>query len=689
MRPPDRDFSGGVRGDDLYSPFSRPQMRERDDRPDHVVSRIPGGSPPGSGPLARAFNRIYVVTFGGLILAAFVGVVILEYHHRRTHHALTTLARATEIARDMRSGIDRQFGLVVNRFDTPAPEFIATVNAIDADLGETSAAFLVLDVPLDERVLIEDIRVQQAAFTVAIHRINEDLHRGRRAAAGVGLVTLEARRERLARVLDELDRLHIEESVRLSTGLSRSLRLVQVASAVAGGLLFLVLVVLIRMFRARAVLPLAALGHAATRIGAGDLQVRVEVERDDELGGVGRAVNAMAAQLEAARSDLEAKVADRTQRLEELQQQLVHSTKMSALGRLVGGVAHEINNPLTAIRGFAELTALELEQAADPPPSLRRMHHILDQTGRCQRIVEDLLQFTRRHGPMQAPVALNGVADRVVRLREYELRTHGITLEQDFAEPSPVVMGDAQKLDQLLLNLVNNAVDAVAESSHSLRLIQITTRTVGGKGVLEVLDNGPGIENPDRVFEPFFTTKGPGQGTGLGLSVCYGIASEHGGTITAENTGGGARFSVRIPLAEMAEVPAEATPLVAPPTPVGEGHLALVVDDELTVREVISGYLSALGVEVVTACDAEQAIASLRENTDISVVVADLRMPGRLDGLCIHAWIMENRPDLARRFLLVSGEEASGPPGPVPRLLKPFSVEEFARALRQLLEDPS
>jgi signal transduction histidine kinase/CheY-like chemotaxis protein len=650
---------------------------------------IVGSKDPPSprGPLARTFITIYTVTFGALILASVVAALFLEFHHRQTHQSLTTLSAATDTARRMRVGIDTQFGLLIRQFDTMSPDFSNSINTIDAKLGEISASFLVLDISLDERVLVEDIRTQQSSFTIAIHRIGGALVRGERDRARAGLADLEDRRMRLSRVLDELDAFHIEESVRLSTGLDRNLRLVQIAVVFAGIVLAMVLFGLVRTFTRRALLPLAELETATTRIGGGDFDARVEILRDDELGRVGQAVNEMASQLEAARNELEAKVADRTQRLEELQQQLVHSTKMSALGRLVGGVAHEINNPLTAIRGFAELTAMELEARGDDSErSVQRLRHVLDQTERCQRIVEDLLQFTRRHGPMQGPASLNDVVERVVRLREYELRTHGISLEQTLAEPAPVVMGDAQKLDQLLLNLVNNAVDAVSESSHSVRSIHISTRSIGGKGVLEVLDNGPGIENPDRVFEPFFTTKGPGQGTGLGLSVCYGIATEHGGTIAAENTGTGARFSVRIPIAEAFEPVRDAPEPVGPPPPLPENHLALVVDDESTVREVVSGYLAALGVDSTTVADAHLAIEALRENPRISLVVADLRMPGDLDGLDVFAWLAHHRPELTGRFLLVSGEEAPATPNYPPRLQKPFSVSEFADAVRPILE---
>jgi PAS domain S-box-containing protein len=228
-----------------------------------------------------------------------------------------------------------------------------------------------------------------------------------------------------------------------------------------------------------------------------------------------------------------------------LRDKLVHAEKMAAVGQLVSGVAHEVNNPLTAILGFADL----LMENPDVPETARKdLRVILQEAQRTKQIVQNLLSFARQMPPQRNPVQLNVILRRTIQLRSYDFNSHGVDIVEHLDEGLPEVMGDAHQLQQVFLNILNNAYDAVHEVGRSARIEIMTTKF--GDGVeVSFGDNGPGISHPDRIFDPFFTTKEVGKGTGLGLSICYGIVKEHGGEILCHNNtdGQGATFIVRLP----------------------------------------------------------------------------------------------------------------------------------------------
>ena len=232
-----------------------------------------------------------------------------------------------------------------------------------------------------------------------------------------------------------------------------------------------------------------------------------------------------------------------------LQAKLMHTEKLAAVGQLVSGVAHEVNNPLTAILGFSDL----LQQQPDVPEKAKRdVRVIVQEAQRTKTIVQNLLSFARQVPPQREPVQLNLLLRRTVQLRSYDFSNHSVEVREHFTEPLPEVIGDAHQLQQVFLNILNNAYDAVLESGRE-GVIEIGTEI--GERWVEVTfrDNGNGIEQIDRIFDPFFTTKEVGKGTGLGLSICYGIVREHGGEILGQNNSGreGATFVVRLPLAPL------------------------------------------------------------------------------------------------------------------------------------------
>jgi PAS domain S-box-containing protein len=228
-----------------------------------------------------------------------------------------------------------------------------------------------------------------------------------------------------------------------------------------------------------------------------------------------------------------------------LQSKLVHSEKMAAVGQLVSGVAHEVNNPLTAILGFADL---QMENPELPESARKDLRVILQEAQRTKQIVQNLLSFARQMPPQRKPVQLNPILKRTVQLRAYDLQSRGVAVNENLRDHLPFVIGDSHQLQQVFLNILNNAYDAVREVAQNPR---IEIASACREHVVEVSfrDNGCGISYPERIFDPFFTTKQVGEGTGLGLSICYGIVKEHGGEILCENNadGPGATFTVRLP----------------------------------------------------------------------------------------------------------------------------------------------
>ncbi len=240
-----------------------------------------------------------------------------------------------------------------------------------------------------------------------------------------------------------------------------------------------------------------------------------------------------------------------------LQAKLAHSEKMATIGRLVSGVAHEVNNPLAAILGFTDLL---LENPEVPGSAREDLQIILQETQRTKDIVQDLLSFARQRPVQREVVQVNSVLRQTIKLRSYDFASHGVEVVEDFEEALATALGDSQQLQQVFLNILNNAYDAVQDAGQRGR-IRIHTRRQAEMIEVTISDNGTGITDPQRIFDPFYTTKQAGKGTGLGLSICYGIVRAHGGEIQCWNNEGGAgsTFVVRIPVATEAALSAAAT----------------------------------------------------------------------------------------------------------------------------------
>lgn len=240
----------------------------------------------------------------------------------------------------------------------------------------------------------------------------------------------------------------------------------------------------------------------------------------------------------------------------DLQAKLMHTEKMAALGQLVSGVAHEVNNPLAAIVGFTDLL---LENPEVPKDAKDELQVILQEAQRTRVIVQNLLSFARQMPAQREPVQVNTVLRQTLKLRAYDFSNHGVQAEERYDENLPLTIGDPHQLQQVFLNILNNAYDAVQETRRPGK-IEIQTSQSGGNLEISIQDNGPGIAQPERIFDPFFTTKEVGKGTGLGLSICYGIVRAHHGEISARNNaeGPGCTFLVRLPIVAQNAAPAAA-----------------------------------------------------------------------------------------------------------------------------------
>ena len=329
-----------------------------------------------------------------------------------------------------------------------------------------------------------------------------------------------------------------------------------------------------------------------------------------------------------------------------LESQLIQSEKMAAVGQLVSGVAHELNNPLTSIAGLSELL---LEQAKVAPEARDHLRVIQAQAERAGRIVQNLLTFARKGTAERAPTDLNDVAARTALLIAYELRLRGIALEERLAPGQLFVLADRYELQQVVLNLLTNAVQAVAATGAEHGRMALETSAHDGRVVLRVTDSGAGVapEHVPLLFTPFFTTKEPGQGTGLGLSISYGIVEAHGGRLEyAPAPGGGAAFSITLPLLEA-------------PTPAGRPPRRILLADEDPKNErLVAALFARDGHEVEAATSADDALARLAAGR-YDLVVVDARMPAKGSGTLV-AGILDVHPELGRRLVVAVPRSAPG-----------------------------
>ncbi|MFO1069051.1 MAG: PAS-domain containing protein [Geminicoccaceae bacterium] len=367
------------------------------------------------------------------------------------------------------------------------------------------------------------------------------------------------------------------------------------------------------------------------------------------------------------------------------QREAMHqSEKLAAMGSLLAGVAHELNNPLSIVVGRSAL----LQTASSDPAIIGQARTIADAANRCARIVRTFLELARQRPPARRSVDLGVLVGETLTLLSYGLRAAGVTVTSQLAEDLPGLWADPDQLAQVLINLVVNAQQALGQRADDRRLDVVAQRGADGGIEIRVADNGPGLDPAvrKRLFEPFFTTKPVGEGTGLGLAISLGHVRAHGGTIDIETTpGGGATFVVRLPLAPAPELQAAAA---AEPASPSVRRRVLIVDDEPEIADLLHDILLADGHDVAVVTGGGEALDRLTAER-FDLVVSDLTMPG-LDGAGLWQAARERDPK-APPFIFLTGDSlrldrAAGlRDAGCPLLEKPFEPADIRKIVRNTL----
>jgi len=391
--------------------------------------------------------------------------------------------------------------------------------------------------------------------------------------------------------------------------------------------------------------------------------------------------------------------------IKQAQARLMQAEKLSALGELTAGVAHELNNPLTSILGFIQL----LQRTELPERQSGYLATIHSESKRAAKIVRNLLTFARRQEPEKKMLSVNAVLEETLTLIGYQLRVSGVRVETDLDPGLPQTAADPYQLQQVFVNIINNAQQAMAEVHGGGTLLIHTSEvlrpagyahdsTLGAQNApdmtmegwvrLEFTDDGPGIapELLPRIFDPFFTTKSLGKGTGLGLSVCHGIVRDHDGHIWAESAPGrGAKFLVELPVRTVRKAEARAAAEKVPELPPGQ---MLVVDDEESSLHLLKEVLREHAQQVDVSHDGADALDKMsRKRYD--VILCDVRMPG-LDGEDVYSIMKQRWPDMVERLVFLTGDMASPRTRAFlqrtarPVVEKPFDVADLIRVIREV-----
>lgn len=371
------------------------------------------------------------------------------------------------------------------------------------------------------------------------------------------------------------------------------------------------------------------------------------------------------------------------------QQRLQQMDRLMSIGQIVAGVAHELNNPLATICGYSQMLVENNEDK-----SLRKkLTAIAEEAGRCAGIVRNLLTFAREHKPERSATDVNEVIQSVENFRSYALKVNKIDFSVDLDDSVPRTMVDPNQLRQVLINLVNNAEYAMLEAHKGGKLSISSALLEGGTRIrIEVTDTGPGIPEHvmGRLFTPFFTTKPAGKGTGLGLSICFGIIREHGGNVWAESKPeGGATFIIELPVVRNLDKKEETTKRVDSAQAATDlrGKRALVVDDEKTIRELLTDYLTKENMIVECAGDGEAAVEKLERST-YDVIISDMKMP-KLDGREMIDRIRQKDPHAAGNVIFMTGTIVSSKAKDLVKdvgadyIQKPFSLNDMLDKIRR------
>jgi signal transduction histidine kinase/CheY-like chemotaxis protein len=390
-----------------------------------------------------------------------------------------------------------------------------------------------------------------------------------------------------------------------------------------------------------------------------------------------------------ARDITERKLAEAEKR--ELEQKAQLASRLASVGEMASGIAHEINNPLTSVIGFTQL----LIQKDIPDDIKQDVEIINDGVQRVSGIVKRLLTFARQHKLEREYIDINEVIKTTLALRAYGLETGNIKVTTQLAPDLPRTMADGGQLQQVFLNIIINA-ETEMESAHGGGSLLVKTETIANTICIVFKDDGPGIaeENLEKIFDPFFTTRDAGQGTGLGLSVCHGIITEHNGRMYGESElGKGATFVVELPLVsepEQSEVPEVAEPATDEAKRLS-GAKILVVDDEPAIRQFLSRVLADEGHKVETVDNASDALDRIKRKR-YNLILLDIKMPG-MSGIELYKRVREIAQSLAGRVVFITGDVMGADTRnffsktKAPYITKPFDAEKLKKDINRILAE--
>lgn len=337
-----------------------------------------------------------------------------------------------------------------------------------------------------------------------------------------------------------------------------------------------------------------------------------------------------------------------------LKEQLIHADKLSSLGTMVSGVAHELNNPLSVIMNYSELL---MAYEGIPKKATDRLYRIIEASQRCARIVDNLIKFAtkRKSARNMQYLCVNDILRESLELKVNNLRIDNVEVVQTLSPALPRTMVDRVSLMQVFINIINNAHDAM-KVAQGKGILSLRTFQRGGQIIIEIEDTGPGIEEPEKLFTPFYTTKEVGKGTGLGLAVSYGIIKEHGGTIAGSTSKRGALFTIMLPI--RTQTIQETKPLVAGESHDLKGLRLLIIEDDVNIAESCSELLTAKGCQVKAVYNTTDAKHTLQKEP-FDIVIMDLKMPGEMTGMQLYEWMTTYNPVLKNRVILTTGDVLS------------------------------
>lgn len=639
--------------------------------------------------LRRSVRGVLLASTGALALAGVTGTILVMLSFANRSAALEDYTRRyleeEATAQRIQSGVYEQV-IEISRYTTlPEPAAQERFRALGMEVYRDIRAYLFRDLSVAERLLVEKLKEIHQQFEVRAQQAFILAGRGELEAARAEGEALTAD---AAQLLSDLDQLMETRESNRNRLLAEQVAAIRWLYAMSGLLVLagaVAIFLMVRVLERRIIAPVRAIAAGVSGIAAGNLGTRVPADFNDELGVLARNFNDMAARLEQARADLL-----------DSENTLRQSQKMEAVGLLAGGVAHDFNNILTAIRGHAELL---LESEHDPCRK-SDIEEIATAADRAARLTRQLLAFSRQQVLRVHNFDPNQIIAELAKLLH---RLIGANIELHVVlSPEPLQLSaDQSQFEQVIMNLALNARDAMPAGGR-LTISTACEVLTGGIGdvpaevphgtwiVLRVEDNGVGIapEVQSRIFEPFFTTKEVGRGTGLGLSTVYGIVQQSSGHIWVDSAPGrGSTFTVLFPLAKGV---ADPEPAAAQRVAAGAGGTLLLVEDEPAVRAFAARVLERHGYTVLQAENGEHAIEVAQTHEgEIRGLITDLVMP-RLGGVELAERLVDQRPDL--RVLLMSGYTQDELPANFSRhttvfLPKPFTVAGLLDAVRQTFSE--